>query len=149
MNLDSSDLILFGNIGLEKHMKTKVKLISVVIAMILQPTSVFAMEIADDKTDKDIEVLTVIGSHAHYKTDQAHAAMRSDVSLLNTPQSVSVIPVEVMDDQLVVTLGDALRNDASVSIGRVTTDRERFSLRGFTLEESTNLLKNGHQHFSK
>ncbi|NQZ24027.1 MAG: TonB-dependent siderophore receptor [Colwellia sp.] len=130
-------------------MNTKVKLISVVIAVILQPTGAFAMEVADDKTDKDIEVLTVVGRHAHYKTDEAHAAMRSNVSLLNTPQSVTVIPTEVMDDQLVVTLGEALRNDASVSIGRVTTDRERFSLRGFTLEESTNLLKNGHQHFSK
>ncbi|WP_085299388.1 TonB-dependent siderophore receptor [Cognaticolwellia mytili] len=128
-------------------MNTKVKLISAVIAVILQPTSAFAT--ANDKIDKDIEVLTVIGKHAHYKTDEAHAAMRSNVSLLNTPQAVTVIPVEVMNDQLVVTLGDALRNDASVSIGRVTTDRERFSLRGFTLEESTNLLKNGHQHFSK
>lgn len=128
-------------------MNTKVKLISAVIAVILQPTNAFAT--TDDKIDKDIEVLTVIGRHAHYKTDEAHAAMRSNVSLLNTPQSVTVIPVEVMNDQLVVTLGEALRNDASVSIGRVTTDRERFSLRGFTLEESTNLLKDGHQHFSK
>jgi iron complex outermembrane receptor protein len=128
-------------------MNTNVKLISAVIAMILQPTSAFAF--ANDEIDKDIEVLTVTGKHAHYKTDEAHAAMRSNVSLINTPQSVNVIPVEVMDDQLVVTLGEVLRNDASVSIGRVTTDRERFSLRGFTLEESTNLLKNGHQHFSK
>jgi len=128
-------------------MNTKVKLISAVIAVILQPTSAFAT--SGDKIDKDIETITVIGKHAHYKSDEAHAAMRSNVSLLNTPQSVTVIPVEVMDDQLVVTLGEALRNDASVSIGRVTTDRERFSLRGFTLEESTNLLKDGHQHFSK
>jgi len=128
-------------------MNTNVKLISAAIAVILQPTSVFAS--INENIDKDIEVLTVTGRHAHYKTDEAYAAMRSNVSLLNTPQSVTVIPSEVMNDQLVVTLGDALRNDASVSIGRVTTDRERFSLRGFTLEESTNLLKNGHQHFSK
>ena len=128
-------------------MNTKVKLISAVIAVILQPTSAFAT--TDENIDKDIEVLTVTGKHAHYKIDEAHAAMRSNVSLLNTPQSVTVIPAEVMNDQLIVTLGEALRNDASVSIGRVTTDRERFSLRGFTLEESTNLLKNGHQHFSK
>ena len=128
-------------------MNTKVKLISVVIATILQPINAFAA--VSDEIDTDIEVLTVTGRHAHYKTDEAHAAMRSNVSLLNTPQSVTVIPVEVMDDQLVVTLGEALRNDASVSIGRVTTDRERFSLRGFTLEENTNLLKNGHQHFAK
>ena len=128
-------------------MNTKVKLISAVIAVILQPTSAFAT--TDENIDKDIEVLTVTGKHAHYKIDEAHAAMRSNVSLLNTPQSVTVIPAEVMNDQLIVTLGEALRNDASVSIGRVTTDRERFSLRGFTLEESTNLLKNGHQHFAK
>ncbi len=126
-------------------MNTNDKLITSVIAVILQSSS--ALAVADD--NNDIEILTVMGGHAHYKTDEAHAAMRSNVSLINTPQSVTVIPVEVMDDQLVVTLGEALRNDASVSIGRVTTDRERFSLRGFTLEESTNLLKNGHQHFAK
>lgn len=128
-------------------MNTKVKLIPAAIAVILQSTNAFAA--TDTNKDNDIEVLTVIGKHAHYKTDEAHAAMRSNVSLLNTPQSVTVIPTEVMDDQLVVTLGEALRNDASVSIGRVTTDRERFRLRGFTIEESTNLLKDGHQHFSK
>jgi iron complex outermembrane receptor protein len=135
------------NTALEGFMNTKVKLISAVIAVILQSNSVFAT--TTDSTDSDIEVITVTGKIAHYKTDEAHAAMRSDVSLLNTPQSVTVIPTEVMNDQLVVTLGEALRNDASVSIGRVTTDRERFSLRGFTVAESTNLLKDGHQHFSK
>ena len=97
----------------------------------------------------DQEELLVIGLQQQYLTEQAHAAMRSDVSLLETPQSVTVIPAEVMADQLILTLGDALRNDASVSIGRVTTDRERFSMRGFSLDESTNLLKNGHQHFAK
>lgn len=129
-------------------MYTRVKLISAVIAVILSSTSADAA--IEHKSEEDTtEVLTVTGRHAHYKTDEAHAAMRSNVSLLNTPQAVTVIPTEVMDDQLVVTLGEALRNDASVSIGRVTTDRERFSLRGFSLEESTNLLKDGHQHFSK
>jgi iron complex outermembrane receptor protein len=135
-NFNYSGIKFFENIGIEKHMNTKVKLISAVIAVILQPTSAFAS--VDNNIDKNIEVLTVIDSHAHYKVDEAHAAMRSNVSLLNTPQSVTVIPAEVMDDQLVVTLGEALRNDVSVSIGLVTTDRERFSLRGFTLEESTN-----------
>lgn len=128
-------------------MNTNVKLLSVAIAAILQASFVSAQ--SADKAAGDIETITVVGRHAHYKTDEAHAAMRSNVSLLNTPQSVAVIPSAVMDDQLVVTLGEALRNDASVSVGRVTTDRERFSLRGFTVEESTNLLKDGHQHFSK
>ncbi|AQS39250.1 TonB-dependent siderophore receptor [Shewanella psychrophila] len=133
-------------------MKTQVKLISAVIAVILHSSAFAASQTNDislQSATQDIEVITVVGRQLHYKTDQAHAAMRSDVSLLDTPQSVTVIPTEVMDDQMILTLGDALRNDASVSIGRVTTDRERFSLRGFSLDESTNLLKDGHQHFSK
>ncbi|WP_076408039.1 TonB-dependent siderophore receptor [Shewanella sp. UCD-KL12] len=125
-------------------MKTQVTLISIAIAATLNSSAFAATQ-----TNQDIEVITVVGQQQHYKTDQAHAAMRSDVSLLDTPQSVTVIPTEIMDDQMVLTLGDALKNDASVSIGRVTTDRERFSLRGFSLDESTNLLKDGHQHFSK
>ncbi|RTR39150.1 TonB-dependent siderophore receptor [Shewanella canadensis] len=136
-------------------MKTNVKLIATAIAGILSANPAFAVDAGTNgassqvAAQSDIEVITVTGYQQHYKTDQAHAAMRSDVSLLDTPQSVTVIPTEVMDDQLILTLGDALKNDASVSIGRVTTDRERFSLRGFSLDESTNLLKNGHQHFSK
>jgi len=138
-------------------MNTKLTLISSAIAIILQSHSAFSASIdlapiqaaPVNNAEQVLEVITVTSKIAHYKTDEAHAAMRSDVSLLNTPQSVTVIPAEVMTDQLIVTLGDALRNDASVSIGRVTTDRERFSLRGFTVEENTNVLKNGHQHFSK
>ncbi|MCL1049887.1 TonB-dependent siderophore receptor [Shewanella abyssi] len=126
-------------------MNTKVKLITALIAGILHSGAAIATTV----DDANIEVITVMGHQLHYKTDQAHGAMRSDVSLLDTPQSVVVIPKEIMDDQLVRTLGDALKNDASISIGRVTTDRERFSLRGFSLDESTNLLKDGHQHFSK
>ncbi|PKG74720.1 TonB-dependent siderophore receptor [Shewanella sp. GutCb] len=126
-------------------MNTQVKLITALIAGILHSGAAMATTV----DDANIEVITVMGHQQHYKTDQAHGAMRSDVSLLDTPQSVVVIPKEIMDDQLVRTLGDALKNDASVSIGRVTTDRERFSLRGFSLDESTNLLKDGHQHFSK
>lgn len=136
-------------------MKTNDKLIATAIAGILSANPAFAADTGTNDASaqvagqSDIEIITVTGHQQHYKTDQAHAAMRSDVSLLDTPQSVAVIPTEVMDDQLILTLGDALKNDASVSIGRVTTDRERFSLRGFSLDESTNLLKNGHQHFSK
>lgn len=126
-------------------MNTQVKLITIMIASVLHSNAANATTV----DDTNIEVITVMGHQQHYKIDQAHGAMRSDVSILDTPQSVVVIPKEIMDDQLVRTLADALKNDASISIGRVTTDRERFRLRGFSLDESTNLLKDGHQHFSK
>jgi len=126
-------------------MNTQVKFISAVISTILYSQASLAQAVPADST----ETMTVVGYQQHYKIDQAHAAMRSDVSLLETPQMVTVIPSEVLEDQLAVTLGDALRNDASVSLGRVTSDRERFSLRGFSLEENTNILKDGHQHFAK
>jgi len=127
------------------YMNTQVKFISAVISTILYSQASLAQAVPADTT----ETMTVVGYQQHYKIDQAHAAMRSDVSLLETPQMVTVIPAEVLEDQLAVTLGDALRNDASVSLGRVTSDRERFSLRGFSLEENTNILKDGHQHFAK
>ncbi|MBL1418738.1 MAG: TonB-dependent siderophore receptor [Moritella sp.] len=127
------------------YMNTQVKFISAVISTILYSQASLAQAVPADST----ETMIVVGYQQHYKIDQAHAAMRSDVSLLETPQMVTVIPSEVLEDQLAVTLGDALRNDASVSLGRVTSDRERFSLRGFSLEENTNILKDGHQHFAK
>ena len=99
--------------------------------------------------DNSIEVIEVTGSFFNdYKVDEAEGAMRIDASLLETPQSVTVIPRTIVEEQLATTLGEVLANDASLSAGSRQRNREVFNLRGFTLSSSNGYLRDGHQHWS-
>jgi iron complex outermembrane receptor protein len=96
-----------------------------------------------------LEVIEVTGSYFNdYKVDEAKGAMRIDVSLLETAQSVTVIPSTIVEEQLATTLGEVLTNDASLSAGSRQRNREVFNLRGFTLSSSNGYLRDGHQHWS-
>ncbi|MBA6231187.1 MULTISPECIES: TonB-dependent siderophore receptor [unclassified Colwellia] len=96
-----------------------------------------------------VEVIEVKGSYFNnYKVDEAHGAMRTNISLLETSQSVTVIPNSVITEQLATTLGEVLTNDASLTAGSKQRNREVFNLRGFELSSSNGYLRDGHQHWS-
>lgn len=99
--------------------------------------------------DKVVEVIEVKGTYFHgYKVESANGAMRGDISLLETAQSVTVIPNTVINEQLATTLGEVLGNDASLTAGSKQRNREVFNLRGFELSSSNGYLRDGHQHWS-
>ncbi len=101
------------------------------------------------ESQSDIEVIQVKGSYFNgYKVDNANGAMRGNTSLLETAQSVTVIPDTVINEQLATTLGEVLANDASLTAGSKQRNREVFNLRGFTLSSSNGYLRDGHQHWS-
>lgn len=125
-------------------MKFKLTTVSAAIAGALFSNLVIAQ--SDVQTD---ETIVITGqSFTDYKVDTSVGAMRTDATLLETPQSVSVIPEIVLEEQLATTLGDALVNDSSVSQGTKKWNREEFTLRGFELSSSTGYLRNGHPQFS-
>ncbi|WP_299083721.1 TonB-dependent siderophore receptor [uncultured Paraglaciecola sp.] len=96
-----------------------------------------------------METITVTGSYFNdYKVDNASGATRTNTSLLETAQAVTVIPEIIIDEQLATTLGEVLANDASLSAGSTQRNREVFNSRGFTLSSSTGYLRDGHQHWS-
>jgi len=114
---------------------------AIALALITLPASVIAAD--------NIEVIEVKGTYFDdYKVDEASGAMRMDASLLETPQSVTVITETIIDEQLATTLGEVVSNDASLSAGSKQRNREVFSSRGFTLSSSTGYLRDGHQHWS-
>ncbi|MCJ8319527.1 MAG: TonB-dependent receptor [Colwellia sp.] len=99
--------------------------------------------------DDNIEVIEVTGSYFNnYKVDKAKGATRTNASLLETAQSITVIPSSIVDEQLATTLGEVLSNDASLSPGSKQRNREVFNLRGFSLSSSNGYLRDGHQHWS-
>ena len=123
------------------------------VSAVLSSQAVFANN-ADSSADsasqgKALEIIEVKGSYFNgYKVDSAKGAMRSNISLLETAQSVTVIPDTVINEQLATTLGEVLGNDASLTAGSKQRNREVFNLRGFELSSSNGYLRDGHQHWS-
>ncbi|EGQ9597771.1 TonB-dependent siderophore receptor [Vibrio parahaemolyticus] len=120
-------------------MFTKSHLALVIGAVLAAPA------VANVQTD---EHLVVEGREFGYKADTNSTAMRMEMTQLETPGQVAVIDETVIDEQRASALGEVLRNDASVSAGGTSRNRERFSLRGFELSSSDGFLRDGRQHWS-
>ncbi|WP_213939188.1 TonB-dependent siderophore receptor [Pseudomonas sp. dw_612] len=75
---------------------------------------------------------TTEDTHA-YTTGQTSSATGLSLSLRETPQSVTVITRQQMDDRGVQSVGDALRNTPGISTQKYDSDRTEFSARGFAI----------------
>ncbi|MCE0558279.1 TonB-dependent siderophore receptor [Motilimonas sp. E26] len=117
--------------------------LSLIIAAILTPSFVLAQT-----TSNDDDAMVVVGQHSSYKVDTNSTSMRMETTQLETPGQVNVIDEQIIDEQRASTLGDVLENDASISAGGDSRNRERFSLRGFELSSSSSFLRDGKQHWS-
>ncbi|SHH72671.1 TonB-dependent siderophore receptor [Ferrimonas marina] len=107
-----------------------------------------APALADASSLEEVERITVKGvSFDDYKNDSARGAMRADIPLLNTPQSVTVIPEIIIDEQLATTLGEVLTNDASITGGTKFWNRESFNSRGFKISND-GYMRDGHQFWA-
>ncbi|MGL6010366.1 MAG: TonB-dependent receptor [Shewanella oncorhynchi] len=105
--------------------------------------------IAEVASDKNIERINVTGrTFNDYKVGSASGAMRGDIDLMDTPQSVNVIPDFVTDEQLATNLAEVLVNDSSVTAGTTRWNRQVFSIRGFEIDSGNGYLINGHQQWS-
>ena len=115
--------------------------LALVIGAVLAAPAVAEVQTTD-------EHLVVEGREFGYKADTNSTAMRMEMTQLETPGQVAVIDEAVIDEQRASTLGEVLQNDASVSAGGTSRNRERFSLRGFELSSSDGFLRDGRQHWS-
>ncbi|AUD58488.1 TonB-dependent receptor [Shewanella sp. Pdp11] len=105
--------------------------------------------LAEVASDANIERINVTGrTFNDYKVGTASGAMRGDIDLMDTPQSVNVIPDFVTDEQLATNLAEVLVNDSSITAGTQRWNRQVFSLRGFELDSGSGYLANGHQLFA-
>ncbi|AZQ12687.1 TonB-dependent siderophore receptor [Shewanella khirikhana] len=126
-------------------MSLKFSTLSLAVVAALQSPLALANEVSNG----NIERIEVKGrSFNEYKVGAANGAMRGDMSLLETPQSVSVIPDFVTDEQLATNLAEVLVNDSSITAGSQRWNRQVFSLRGFELDSGSGYLANGHQLFA-
>lgn len=85
--------------------------------------------------------LVVTGQQDTYRVPNASAGTRTDTPIRDIPQAIQVIPKQVLQEQRVQRLSDALRNTAGVTPGG--SDRnifDSFVIRGFS---NRNIIRNG------
>ncbi|NEQ46644.1 MAG: TonB-dependent receptor [Leptolyngbya sp. SIOISBB] len=89
--------------------------------------------IAQVGTEDDAIEIGVTGEDENdYVVPDATTATRTDTPLSETPQSIQVIPRQVLEDQQVVELGDAVRNASGVVSSSRDQRGPRFIIRGFS-----------------
>ncbi|MGF1569541.1 MAG: TonB-dependent siderophore receptor [Nodosilinea sp.] len=96
--------------------------------------------------DDAIQVVVTGEQDEGYNPRSASTATRTDTPLRDIPQSIQVVPQQVLRDQNVTNINEALQNVPGV----VTTTSSRrtvsaFQIRGFTADQfsGNNLLRNG------
>lgn len=90
--------------------------------------------VATDTPDEEIDVIATGEAETEddYTVEEATTATRTDTPLKDIPQSIQVVPQQVIEDQQVNRLEDALRNVSGVSAGdSFGGSTERFTIRGF------------------
>ncbi|MEH1843092.1 MAG: TonB-dependent receptor [Nostoc sp.] len=93
--------------------------------------------------DEPIE-LVVTGEQDGYRVPDASSATKTDTPLRDIPQSIQVVPQQVLEDQQVTTLSEALRNVPGVAQGTSQPTRGQFAvpaIRGFSA--NNDILRNG------
>ncbi|WP_028767759.1 TonB-dependent receptor [Shewanella fidelis] len=126
--------------------------VGLAIVAALASSTAFAEEAASESqvtVDSNIERISVTGrSFNDYKVGSSSGAMRGDIDIMDTPQSVTVIPDFVTDEQLATNLSEVLVNDSSVTGGSEKWNRQVFNIRGFELDSGSGYLINGQQQWS-
>jgi iron complex outermembrane receptor protein len=88
------------------------------------------------------EFVTVTAGDIGYRAEAATTALRTDIALRDTPQSIQIITKQVIEEQAAVTASDVVRNVSGVSVPNSSGGRaEDFTVRGFT--SSGNTYKDG------
>jgi outer membrane receptor for ferric coprogen and ferric-rhodotorulic acid len=122
--------------------------LAVVLALAAAPQLAFAADEENPKELVQLEQVTVQGqalgaateNTGSYTTGAMRTATRMEMSIRDTPQSVSVITRQFMDDLGAVRLDEVLAQSPGVTIGQFDSERTNYSARGFSI---TNIQVDG------
>lgn len=95
---------------------------------------------------EDQGTMTVTGQAMQgYSVFESSAATKTKTPIMETPQSIQVVPRGVFRDQMVTNVGEVLRNVSGVHSGGTnhTGLITQFTARGFVLSPMSNFYKNG------
>lgn len=115
----------------------------------LTAKSTDAVKLETVKIQSTIEVAD--GPVAGYNAKRSATGTKTDTPLLQTPVSVQVISREVMDDQQILTIGDAIKNVSGVYTrqGPDGNTADAFNIRGFQVESYGGSYLDGVKDYSR
>jgi iron complex outermembrane receptor protein len=82
--------------------------------------------------EEDIEIVVTGQQDDDYFVPNSSTATRTDTPILDTPASIQVIPKQVLEDQQVIRLEEALRNATGVATSTNEGLGANIEIRGFT-----------------
>lgn len=81
---------------------------------------------------EEIEILVTGEQETGYRVTNATTGTRTDTPLRDIPQSIQVVPRQVLEDQQIIRVGDALQNVSGVNnLGSYSGYEELIKIRGF------------------
>lgn len=102
--------------------------LNLITITILMTTNAFA----EGSKDKDVEKIEVQGTYIEgYGAHEVSGASRLDLSIIEIPQSVSVITSAQMRDFQLSDINAALDSATGINVERIETDRTYYTARGF------------------
>lgn len=109
----------------------------------LSPGQQLKMDLPLLKDAHSLQEITVIAGYNKFAQKEVEDVARMPLKNLENPQVYNVIPKELLQDQLIVSYNDVLKNVTGVSQALVNGSNS-FNLRGFF---TTSYLRNGLQDF--
>jgi len=102
----------------------------------------WAQDKAPDQSPVELSTITIKGNRdpgvtetsQSYTTKAMSTATGLSLSIRETPQSVSVVTRQMMEDRGMQTTADALQSAPGISVTRSDTNRYSFSSRGFGID---------------
>jgi outer-membrane receptor for ferric coprogen and ferric-rhodotorulic acid len=111
------------------------------VALALSALPAIAQDKQDDKNAVQLDAVEVVGQRVDdYTVDNSSSATGLTLSLRETPQSVTVVTRERMEDQNLTSLRDVLDNTTGIYSNQWDTERVLFYSRGFLVD---NLMVDG------
>jgi iron complex outermembrane recepter protein len=101
----------------------------------------------EQKPDQEIEIIATGQAAAEddYFVPEASTATRTDTPIRDIPQSIKIVPQQVIEDQQAIALDEALSNVSGVTTGNTLSNaNESFNIRGF---ENSSVLQDGFRQF--
>ncbi|MBH8561823.1 TonB-dependent siderophore receptor [Nostoc sp. CENA67] len=105
-----------------------------------QPTSETESEQPAAAADEPIELVVTGSPDSGYNAPDANTATKTDTPLLEIPQAIQVVPRQVIEDQQVQRVADALRNVSGVTPQINLVGADTYTIRGFNTNAN---LRNG------
>lgn len=108
---------------------TKFLSVASVMALAIQANSALAADESLDEASYDGDEIIVTGEKDGYLAISS-AGLKTGTPLLDTPQTVSTVTREQLEDQALQDIGDILRYTPGTSIGQGEGNRDQITIRG-------------------